>query len=30
MIMAGAMAANLHHGSRSEYLAQYAFSQFGT
>lgn len=28
--MAGSIAANLHEGSRSEYLAQYVFSSFGT
>jgi hypothetical protein len=28
--MAGSVAANLHEGSRSEYLAQYVFSSFGT
>ena len=28
--MAGAIAAGLHEGSRSEYLAQYVFSMFGT
>jgi hypothetical protein len=28
--MAGAIAANLHEGSRSEYLAQFVFSSFGT
>jgi hypothetical protein len=27
---AGSIAANLHEGSRSEYLAQYVFSSFGT
>ena len=26
----GAVAANLYQGSRSEYLAQYVFSMFGT
>ena len=26
----GSIAANLHEGSRSEYLAQYVFSSFGT
>jgi hypothetical protein len=26
----GAVAANLHEGSRSEYLAQYVFASFGT
>jgi hypothetical protein len=26
----GAIAANFHEGSRSEYLAQYVFSAFGT
>lgn len=28
--MVGAIAANLHEGSRSEYLAQYVFASFGT
>jgi hypothetical protein len=28
--MAGSIAANLHEGSRSEYLAQFVFSSFGT
>ncbi len=28
--MAGSVAANLHEGSRSEYLAQYIFASFGT
>jgi Domain of unknown function (DUF4365) len=28
--MPGAIAANLHEGSRSEYLAQYIFASFGT
>ena len=28
--MAGAVATNFHEGSRSEYLAQYVFSSFGT
>jgi hypothetical protein len=28
--MTGSIAANLHEGSRSEYLAQYVFSSFGT
>jgi hypothetical protein len=28
--MTGAIAANLHEGSRSEYLAQFVFSSFGT
>jgi hypothetical protein len=28
--MVGAIAANLHEGSRSEYLAQYVFALFGT
>jgi hypothetical protein len=28
--MTGSIAANLHEGSRSEYLAQFAFSSFGT
>jgi hypothetical protein len=28
--MAGSIAPNLHEGSRSEYLAQYVFSSFGT
>jgi hypothetical protein len=28
--MTGAIAANLHEGSRSEYLAQYLFASFGT
>jgi hypothetical protein len=28
--MVGSVAANLHEGSRSEYLAQYVFSSFGT
>ena len=28
--MPGAVAANLHEGSRSEYLANYAFASFGT
>jgi hypothetical protein len=28
--MAGSIAANFHEGSRSEYLAQYVFSSFGT
>jgi hypothetical protein len=28
--MVGAIAANLHEGSRSEYLAQYLFASFGT
>jgi hypothetical protein len=27
---AGSIAANLHEGSRSEYLAQFVFSSFGT
>jgi hypothetical protein len=27
--MAGSIAANLHEGSRSEYLAQFVFSSFG-
>jgi hypothetical protein len=26
----GSIATNLHEGSRSEYLAQYVFSSFGT
>ena len=26
----GSLAANVHEGSRSEYLAQYVFSSFGT
>ena len=26
----GALAANFHEGSRSEYLAQYVFASFGT
>jgi hypothetical protein len=30
MSQVGAIAANLHEGSRSEYLAQYVFSSFGT
>jgi hypothetical protein len=30
MTQTGALAANLHEGSRSEYLAQFAFSSFGT
>jgi hypothetical protein len=28
--MTGSLAANFHEGSRSEYLAQYVFSSFGT
>jgi hypothetical protein len=28
--MTGSIAANLHEGSRSEYLAQFVFSSFGT
>jgi hypothetical protein len=28
--MVGSIAANLHEGSRSEYLAQFVFSSFGT
>src|SRR6266851_4926565 len=28
--MPGGIAANLHEGSRSEYLAQYIFASFGT
>jgi hypothetical protein len=28
--MPGSVAANLHEGSRSEYLAQFVFSSFGT
>jgi hypothetical protein len=28
--VAGAIATGLHEGSRSEYLAQYVFSMFGT
>jgi len=28
--MVGSLAYNLHEGSRSEYLAQYVFSSFGT
>ncbi len=28
--MIGAIPANLHEGSRSEYLAQYVFASFGT
>jgi hypothetical protein len=28
--MPGAIATNLHQGSRSEYLAQYVFAAFGT
>jgi hypothetical protein len=28
--MTGAIAANFHEGSRSEYLAQYIFASFGT
>src|SRR6266436_3960727 len=28
--MTGSIATNLHEGSRSEYLAQYVFSSFGT
>jgi len=28
--MPGAIAASLHEGSRSEYLAQYVFSSWGT
>ena len=28
--MVGAIAPNLHEGSRSEYLAQYVFASFGT
>ena len=28
--MVGAIAANLHEGSRSEYLAQYVLASFGT
>src|SRR5262245_24360176 len=30
MTNVGALAANLHEGSRSEYLAQYVFASFGT
>src|SRR5437016_6085742 len=30
MTMVGALATNLHEGSRSEYLAQYIFASFGT
>jgi hypothetical protein len=30
MSMTGSIAANLHEGSRSEYLAQYVFTSFGT
>ena len=30
MANVGALAANLHEGSRSEYLAQYIFASFGT
>jgi hypothetical protein len=30
MTTSGALAANLHEGSRSEYLAQYLFASFGT
>lgn len=30
MSQVGALAANLHEGSRSEYLAQYIFASFGT
>ena len=28
--MIGSLAANFHEGSRSEYLAQFVFSSFGT
>jgi len=28
--LVGSIATNLHEGSRSEYLAQYVFSSFGT
>ena len=30
VVVVGAIPANLHEGSRSEYLAQYVFASFGT